>query len=507
MKVTNLLHFTEHHRFTVSRSFALGSLGVRMLSCIYQPMIGPGAIALYHTLHQQLPVDKAGFSPLEAQRRLFLQMELEPGEKGRRQFMDLTSRLEAVGLLATSRRCFTEMEECVYEYRLFEPLSPEEFFRNQHLALLLRDKVGKMLLLQLRDELLQDEPQEITGSTVEHLSVPFYDLFRLNTKVMDPDLEEALYETAAGRDKTAGLDTDTKGFTYADIIRRFPKGSRNRPFVEALQFRKDHLAAINIAKSKYNLELQETCRLLDEDGIFDEEGNLLFEELQYRANLLYRQAKRRDEFAGRKVQKLLAPVPDVEDGEEALHEKGVQMEYYLEVPALFQGQCDIHQYNMLLRNEPYTLVLKRFFPQGTVPDGVLDVFEKIDLNYGLSGEVINVLIHFLHTDRRSWVKNSIEAVASDLLGKQIATYEQAVEYIREKAQYKAKAGARRREENAPSGTGQGKSASGGARGAARGGKQKPVIPVALDKPGRKQLSDEEMEAIIKKASRWEEGRA
>ncbi|MOA58108.1 hypothetical protein D3C78_1824370 [compost metagenome] len=55
----------------------------------------------------------------------------------------------------------------------------------------------------------------------------------------------------------------------------------------------------------------------------------------------------------------------------------------------------------------------------------------------------------------------------------------------------------------------GKSASsGGSRGARGGGKQKPVIPVALDKAGgRKQLSDEEMEAIIKKASRWEEGRA
>ncbi|MDF2938981.1 MAG: replication initiation and rane attachment protein DnaB/DnaD family [Paenibacillaceae bacterium] len=510
MKVTNLLHFTEHHRFTVSRSFALGSLGIRMLSSIYQPMIGPGAIALYHTLHQQLPVEKTGFSPLEAQRRLFLQMELEPGEKGRRQFMDLTSRLEAVGLLSTSRRLYPESEDCVYEYRLFEPLSPEEFFRNQHLAMLLRDKVGKMMLIQLRDELLADEPAELTGAATEQLSVPFYDLFRLNTKVMDPDLEEALYETAAGRDRSGGLDTETKGFTFTDIIRRFPKGSRNRPFVEALQFRREHMAAINIAKSKYNLELQETCRLLDEDGIFDEEGNLLFEELQYRANLLYRQAKRRDEFAGRKVHKLMSVQPEDSAEEEALQEKGVQMEYYLEVPALFQGQCDVHQYNMLLRNEPYTLVLKRFFPHGTVPDGVLDVFEKIDLNYGLNGEVINVLIHFLHTDRRSWVKNSIEAIASDLLGKQVGTYEQAVDYIREKARYKAKAGAKRKDEGmaAAAGVPAGRAAAGGARGARGGGKQKPVIPVALDKPGgRKQLSDEEMEAIIKKASRWEEGRA
>lgn len=510
MKVTNILHFTENHRFSVSRSFSLGTLGSKMLACIYQPMIGPGAIALFQTLHQQLPADKVGSSPLEQQRKLFLQLELEHGERGRKQFIDWTSRLEAVGLLSTSRRLFLDSEEYVYESRLWEPLAPDEFFRNQHLALLLRDKVGKIMLLQLRGELLEEAPAGLSGGVTEQLSVPFYDLFQLNTSIMDHDLEEALYETAASQEKAGSLDTESKGFTYTDIISRFPKGSHNRPFVEALQFRKDHLAAINIVKSKYRLELQETCRLLDEDGIFDGEGNLLFEELQYRANLLYRQAKRREESTERKLRRIADATSAEPDGpsEAAQPENAVQMEFYLEVPPLFHGQCDVHQYNMLLRNEPYTLVLKKFFPQGTVPDGVLDIFERIDLNYGLSEEVINVLIHFLHTDRRSWAKSSIEAVASDLLGKQVATYEQAVEYIRERARYKAKAGAARRRDEQETGGAGGRSQPSGRNGT-RGGKQKPVIPVAGagDKPGGKKLTDEEMEAIIRKASKWEEGKA
>ncbi|MDF2926206.1 MAG: replication initiation and rane attachment protein DnaB/DnaD family [Paenibacillaceae bacterium] len=517
MKITNVLHFTENHRFTVCRDFSLGSLDRKMLQSMYQPMIGPGAIALFHTLYSQLPGEKSGYSQLEQQRRLFLQMELEQGEKGRKQLIEWSSKLEAVGLLSTTRRLFPESEEYVYSYQLYAPLSPHEFFLNQHLALLLRDKVGKIMLLLLRDELLAEEPPELSGSVSEQLSVPFYDLFRLNTQVMDHQLEQALYETAAaGHQATGGFNTDSRGFAYTDIIARFPKGSRNRPFVEALQFRKEHLVAINIAKSKYNLELQETCRLLDEDGIFDVEGNLMYEELQYRANLLYRQAKRRGEWTERKVLQLAEPA-GVQDGsseEVPAEELGVQMEYYLEVPSLFQGQCDVHQYNMLLRNHPYTLVLKKFFPQGTVPDGVLDIFERIDLNYGLPEEVINVLIHFIHTDRRSWAKNSIEAVAADLLGKQVATYEQAVEYIREKARYKAKASAAavKRKEGPPvpqgSSPGGGRGAQNGSRGASgRGAKQKPVIPVAADKPGRKPLSDEEMEAIIRKASKWEDKKA
>lgn len=486
MRVTNMHMFTENHRFSVYRDFSLSSMDYKMLSSIYQPMIGAFAISLFQSLYLQLPGEKAGFAPLEQQRKLFLSLELEPGERGRKYLIEQTSRLEAVGLLQTTRRFLPSSEEYVYEYQLFTPLSPYEFFKNQHLTLLLRDKVGKYMVLLLRDELLQEEPEEMAGAASENISVPFYELFRLNTQVFDYELEQAIFETASSRQSGPALDVTTRGFDYAEILTHFPKSSRNRPFIEALQFRKDQLAAVNITAKKYDLKLQETCRLLDEDGIFDEEGNLLYEVLQYRANLLFRQGKRRQENTDRKLQKLEVLRGSQED--QLQDEKPVEMEFYLDVPAMFQGQCDIHQYNMLLRNEPYILVLKKFFPQGSVPDGVLDIFEKIDLNYGLKEEVINVLIHFIHADRRSWAKSSIEAAASDMLGKHIATYEQAVEYIRAKMRYKARAAAKQ------------ETAGYVSKGSGRG-RQKPVIPVIKDKPARKPLTEEEMDAIIRKAKK------
>lgn len=501
MRITNMHHFTENHRFTVYRDFSLSGLAYKMLSSIYQPMIGAHAVGVYHTLYQQLSGEKVGYSPLEQQRKLFLQLEIEPGEKGRKHFIDQASKLEAVGLLQTNRRFLPESDDYLYDYQLFAPLPPDEFFQNQHLTLLLRDKVGKFMVLLLREELLSPEPEELAGSAAENVSVPFYELFRLNTHVIDYELEQALYETAVTRQPTGvPLDTVSRGFDYTEILARFPKGSRNRPFIEALQVRKDQLAAINITAKKYDLTLLETCRLLDEDGVFDDEGGLLNEVLQYRASLLYRQGKRREEFTERKLHKLAEEAAVRDGASEAAEEKAVQMDYYLEVPALFNGQCDIHQYNMLLRNQPYTMVLKKFFPQGAVPDGVLDIFEKIDLNYGLAEEVINVLIHFVHVDRRSWAKSSIEALASDVLGKQIGSYEQAVDYIREKARYKArmagtgaggrKGGDSRRAESSAASRNSGSAAGAGGRG---GGKQKPVIPVIGDKPGRKPLSEEELE--------------
>lgn len=73
----------------------------------------------------------------------------------------------------------------------------------------------------------------------------------------------------------------------------------------------------------------------------------------------------------------------------------------------------------------------------------MDIFEKIDLNYKLSGEVINVLIHYLMTmvasggDQRM-NRNFVEAIASNMLVKQVNTYEKAVRYIRDQSKVKGK---------------------------------------------------------------------
>ena len=96
---------------------------------------------------------------------------------------------------------------------------------------------------------------------------------------------------------------------------------------------------------------------------------------------------------------------------------------------------------MMLRNEPYTRLLQTFFP-GAVPDNLVDIFEKIDLSYKLPGEVINVLIHYLMQllvsgGEQRINRNFVEAIASNMLLKQVNSYEKAVQYIRDQAKVKA----------------------------------------------------------------------
>jgi replication initiation and membrane attachment protein len=480
-----------------------------MLTSIYQPMIGAYAISIYQTLAQQVPADRIGYSELEQQRKLFLALDLEPGERGRKLFVEQTSRLEAVGLLQTTRRYVPAADDYMYEYQLLAPMPPDEFFKNQHLVMLLRDKVGKYAVLSLREAFQSPEPEELSDpeTVAENISVPFYDLFQLNTQVIDFELEQALFETAPARELASGLDVTSKAFHYSELITRFPRESGNRAFVEALRYEPQQMIAVNMTARKFALTLQETCRLLDEDGMFSEAGELQVEMLQYKANLYYRQGRKRDEERERHLTKAVgaamtdaanrAAAKDADASQwEGAEEKTVEMSFYLDVPAMFAGQCDIHQYNALLRNEPYTGLLGRFFPKGSVPKTVTDIFEKIDMNYKLPDEVINVMIHHLHVYKESsWTKGYIDSVASNMLAKGVSTYEQAVGYIREQTLKRTNYAAGR--------TNGGQSAAGASGGNRTGSSasrsSKPKLSIITDVPAAAPLTSEQLEAMRKKA--------
>ncbi|RKN85138.1 DnaD domain protein [Paenibacillus ginsengarvi] len=496
MRITNQLHFTENHRFCVYRDFSLSGLDYRMLSGIYQPMVGGLAISVYQTLYQQVAGDRTGFSELEQQRKLFLALDLELGDRGRKMLIEMSSKLEAIGLLQSNRKYSPASDDYMYEYVLSGPLTPQEFFKNQHLVMLLHDKVGKYAVLSLREQFYSPEPEEMQhpGLLSEDLSVPFYDIFRLNTQMFDHELEQALQETAPSRETEHQLDVTTKAFHYSDIIQRFPRGtSRNRPFVENLRHNPDQMFDINKIARKFNLSLRETCRLLDEDGMFSEDGRLETDMLQYKANLYFRQDKDREQERERMFHKIAGMAKP--DPVEPLEEKPVEMEFYLEVPTLFIGQCNQHQYNLIMRNEPYTRVLERFFPKGSVPKTVSEIFEKIDVNYKMPDEVINVMIHHLHVYKESsWTKNYIDTVASNMMAKGVGSYEQAVAYIREQT-------LKRKQRNAKT-DGKLTPLTGKGRGTRQ---QKPKIAIISDIPATKPVSEEKL-AEIRRLAREIDGK-
>lgn len=497
MRMSNMLHFTENHRYCVYRDFSLSSVDDKMLGLAYQPMVGAFAVALYRLLAEQVPLEQVGYSSIEQQRGLFLTLGLEPSDKGRSFLMEQASKLEAVGLLQTSRLYIPDSDDYLYEYELQQPLSPAEFFKTQHLTLLLRDKIGKFAVLSLRERFFSKEPGDLYGFAYnkENISVPFYDIFELNTHSIDYELEQAIAETSIARQQGIKTTAEEELFNYSDIILRFPRDSVNRAHVEKMRFDSEAVGVANFVAHKYDLSIQDLCRLLDEDGIFDPGGGLLLDELQHKANLHFRQGKRRKEEREVQYAKVVSMRAEQNGGADHSHQEefAVQMEYYVEVPSQFRNKCDVHQYNMMLRNEPYTRLLKTFFP-GAIPDNLLDMFEKIDLNYKLPGEVINVLIHYLmslmHANGEQRInRNFVDAIASNMLLKQVNTYEKAVQYIREQAKVKNKVAT---QNTSPT-------ASRGRSYAGRSGNVKPKIPIVESTAEAAPVSDEEMAELMKLA--------
>ncbi|ANF98170.1 hypothetical protein [Paenibacillus bovis] len=515
MRIKNLLHFTENHRYCVYREFGLGSLDERMLNLVYQPLTGAFAISLYRLLCDHVNAQQVGYSPVEQQRGLFLTLGLEPGERGRKQLMEQASLLEAVGLLQTSRVYFPDQDDYIYEYELQQPLAPGEFFRTQHLTLLLRDKIGKFAVLSLREQFFGKQPEGWDSPSVqkENISQPFYDIFELNTHVIDYELEQALTEVSTQTRSNQPKLSEDDLINYADIIRYFPRGSRNRQFVEKLRFQPEQMNVLSYIAYKYKLDIQDICRMLDEDGIFTAEGELAEEEIQRRANLQFRQGKKRMEERQIHEAKVVSlrqqnQEPD-EQPQDLPVEHAVEMEYYLEVPRQFTGKCDIHQYNMMLRNQPYTRMLEMFYP-GSVPNSINDIFEHIDINYKLPEEVMNVLIHYLLAVKMSQPGERLSSkfvdwIVTNMLNQQVNTYEKAVRYVREQNKLDLRISDQAKLK--------GKESAGGA--AKRTGRNygrtpartKPEIPIVEGSQGKSSsISDEELAEVLRMAEQMQSGK-
>ena len=492
MRINHILHYTEHHRYYIFRDFSLSSLDYKMLSLIYQPMVGAFAVSFYQQLYHGIPEGCSGFSALEQQRKLFLGLGLEMNETGRKYLIEQASKLEAIGLLQTSRLGGPDHADVIYEYELAQPLSPGEFFRNMHLTMLLRDKIGKYAVISLREAFGSSEPDELAQAdlTKENISIPFYELFKLNVSSVDNELEQALSEVAPTRQSAPRATLETAGIPYGEIILRFPRNSANRRYVERMRGNSDDLATVNYIAYKYSLGVSDVCRLLDEDGIFDSgSGDIDVDALQLRANQLYRQEQKRDNDRERLLAKVQESSSAGAESEE-LEEFAVEEEFYMEVPKQLASRCDIHQYNMLMRNEPHTRFLKRFFP-GAVPEWIDRIFERIDLNYKLEAPVINVLIHYVigANDSQRITKTFLDAVASNMLVKGIDTFEKAVLYVREQNVIEQEK--ERRKDTSRTG---GRSAS-----SRSGTSRKPAIPIVQHASSSAAVSADELEELRKLA--------
>ncbi|WP_225418425.1 replication initiation and membrane attachment family protein [Lacticaseibacillus daqingensis] len=142
--------------------------------CLYQPLIGPTALALYLSLWRRV---KQAPTATDRRPQTYLLDLLGVGVDA---LYDARVRLEALGLLQTYTT--TDALGRYYAYELHRPVAPDAFFNDATLGLLLYDRVGDARYHELVD---QYTLHNVHSSTWINISANLLDVFALQRVLPD----------------------------------------------------------------------------------------------------------------------------------------------------------------------------------------------------------------------------------------------------------------------------------------------------------------------------------
>lgn len=235
----------------VNKSF-LNENDRKLLTTLYQPIIGTVAICLYFTLWSDL--NKTNIISNEfTHHHLMNSMGLKLDE-----IIIARKKLEALGLLKTF---FKEGNINNYIYELYSPLSPLEFFSNPILSSSLLASIGKKEYQML---ISYFKPLKLNISEFENITCSFSDIYKMDIKT----IEDVTEKDIISKEKNDISINDVLDFDY--IKESIPKGIlSNNAFSASL------IKLLNRLAYLYNFDNDTMIELLknsiNEKGTFNEE--------------------------------------------------------------------------------------------------------------------------------------------------------------------------------------------------------------------------------------------
>ncbi|WP_173915876.1 replication initiation and membrane attachment family protein [Halobacillus sp. Marseille-Q1614] len=134
------------------------------LTHLYQPILGQLPISIYQFLCSEHETSKEIQKQTHHTLMTYLSTPLD-------KFYDARRLLEAIGLLKTY---VSKQENRVYIYEICPPFSPEEFFKDTFLSLLLQHEIGNDKFNQLK---LRFQREETSLEGYEEITASFDDIF------------------------------------------------------------------------------------------------------------------------------------------------------------------------------------------------------------------------------------------------------------------------------------------------------------------------------------------
>ncbi|MGG1657953.1 replication initiation and membrane attachment family protein [Brevibacillus sp. NRS-1366] len=378
---------------------------------LYLPIIGVESYSLYQLLVHGVQ-EKSGAATEGTHRSLMLTTSLSLDK-----LLDARERLEAIGLVEVRRR-ENQQRDYYYEYLVKPPLTPAEFFADYVLSLMLLNKIENIRFQQLRqqyaDVLGSGLDQEY--SIVENVTKDFHEVFQ--------SLKPSELEVKKGSERELFLTEMETSFPQAALKSNYEAQVNHPLSVSSLRlYLPDNADSSKVLDGKSMELLYQLCHFyqLDSWGMGQElrdwtlyksdrslDGEVLRKRLvqRYTEDKLYRN-------------NLVPTSGEDEWGPGRLPEPGSEA---------FVRACRLLS----------PLALLERVVGGRVSKVFLERAETLVFADGLQAEVVNALIlHTLASMQMELPKAYMETIRDSWKAKRIATVDEAVKQILERADQRA----------------------------------------------------------------------
>ena len=367
-----------YNGYVVTSASMLNDNDRKILTLLYQPLCGYGALALYFTLWSKYE-SIVNYNAKCDHRNLFSNMDCTVEE-----FEKFRDKLEGLGLIKTLVK---EGITPTYCYELYAPLAPQEFFKHELLGTLLKQKLE------------EEDYEKLRSLFVVHneSSSDFYDVTHTFNEVYNLDMSDtsSLKSVISDKDEFAQRKNAKIGTTFSLEIflmvlkeNKIRKSLINSSFVELME------SMANL----YRLDEYELCNIL----VASIEGLGTNEKINY-------EIFKRKCFEYRKVMKVSNK--DVK----AIGDKKFGVSKKVE---------------MLQELEPFQYLR---ILQGNMEPSKQDVklIEDLSLMTKLDPGVINVLLDYVMFNKQNTLPyNYVMKVASSLVRENISNAMEAIEYFK-----------------------------------------------------------------------------
>lgn len=382
-------------RYVVTANGLLHEYDRKVLTFLYQPLIGSTCFSLYMTLWGELEENRL-WSETSTHHLLMNLLDMNLKE-----IYEARLKLEGIGLLKAYVK--TDEGERSFIYELSPPLNPQAFFMDGMLNIFLYQKIGKKHFLRLKRFFSvplipkDKEYQDVTRS--------FHDVFASATpeslqymQDISGDLESEANKQFIGRHEQKGIQIDPNTFDFSLLM-----AGLNESLVPKKAITSKVKEVISILAFLYNIDPIEMKKFIL--GALDETDEINIEELR----------------------------------------KGVRDWYqfvnYDQLPSLISRTQPVAYHvqltepktpeEKLIRSYETTSPLTVFKElSGGVEPATSDLktLEEVMIKYKLPPGVVNVLIDYVmrKTDMK-FTKGLVESIASHWARKQIKTVKEAME--------------------------------------------------------------------------------